>query len=117
MSFSFAEAKLRARRVCHDTLGVPALYSDNTINPPVGVKVRWHGRIIRNGDIDDYGWSDVIEGIDHVVFDEAEARRINVRANGVVQLTESGNAKFRLVARLPTDGPIKEVWSVARIDE
>lgn len=117
MSFSFTEAKLRARRVVHDTLGVDAAYQGTTVSPLVDMKVRWHGRIIRNGDLDDYGWSDVIEGIDHIVFDVEEARRVGVKVNGVITLKESGGAKFRLVARLPTDGPVKETWSVARIDE
>lgn len=117
MAFDFAAAKNQARRVVHNTLGVPGLYQDDVVSTPVEMRVRWHGRIVRNGDIDDYGWSDVIEGIDHIVFNIDEARSVGVKPNGTITLTQSGNVKFRLVARLPKDGAVKETWSVAQVEE
>jgi len=115
MSFDFAAAKTALRRTVHDTLGVAALYQDHTMSTPVDVRVRWHSKINRFGDLEGSGYAEVIEGIDRVLFDKVQARSLGIRSGGEVTLTTLGGFKLTLGAMEPADGPITETWSASKL--
>jgi len=114
MPFDFATAKLGLRRVVHKTLGVNAFYQDSTMNTPEAIRVRWHSKIDRFGDNENAGYAEVIEGIHRVIFDEADARAMNVRKTGVITIPSLGDAVLTLEAREPKDGPYEEIWTVVK---
>ena len=117
MPFNFLELKLRARRVVHSTLGVPAFYQDTPLSTPEEVRVRWHNKKVSVGDYDDQGYANVIEGIERVIFDADQARAVGVRRAGVVTIPNMGGPQgesVTLVLALQDDtaGPGEEVWQV-----
>ncbi|EPS7029911.1 hypothetical protein IPC622_22590 [Pseudomonas aeruginosa] len=113
MAFSFAEAKAQLRRAVHSTLGVAAFYQDDSMSTPQPIRVRWHSKIARFGDLESSGWAERIEGIDRVIFAAADARQLNVRYAGRVTIPEYG-IELILDAKEPADGPEEEIWLVAR---
>lgn len=118
MPFDFAKTKALVRQTVHKTFGVPALYMDSTKQQPVAVRVRWHSRIERTGDLDNQGYAEVIQGIDRIVFLSSEARLNGVKKNGTVKILnplEPGvdEPTFSLSTRDPNTGPVEEIWNVA----
>lgn len=116
MPFNFAKAKVALRRTVHKTFGVQAFYSDSTVTVPVEMSARWHNKIDRFGDLDNQGYAELIQGIDRVIFDVAEARTVGVRRGGEIRFPELGDPQpaFILNTREPDSGPHDEVWSVTR---
>lgn len=131
MAFSFAKAKALVRRTVHKTFGVPALYKDSSLSTPVGISARWHNKIERIGDLDNQGYAEIIQGIDRVIFDVSDARRIGIKRHGEIYFPElsaglgvslggnlggsgDGPPAFILTAREPSSGPHEEVWLVTR---
>ncbi len=114
MAFDFAAAKLQSRQVVHATLGVAGLYQDNSMSTPEPIRVRWHSKIDRFGDLENGGYAEVIEGIDRVIFSEADARALNVKHAGVVTIASLGGVTLVLSAMEPADGPYEECWTVSK---
>lgn len=114
MAFDFAEVKRKTRGVVHATLGVSASYQDSSMSAPVPVRVRWHSKIDRFGDMENAGYAEVVEGIDRVIFEAAQARQLGVRHAGVVIIPQMGNAELTLDAMEPADGPFEEIWSASK---
>lgn len=131
MSFDFASAKALARQVVHSTLGVRAFYQDTSMSSPVEMKARWNCKIDRMGDLDNQSYAELIQGIDRVIFEAAEARTYMVKRGGTVTFPDYGSGlgvglgsplggedigppAFVLQNREPADGPFSEVWSVTR---
>lgn len=118
MAFDFAAAKYAARQVVHETLGVAAFYQDHTMSAPEPIRVRWHSKINRFGDLDGAGYAEVIEGIHRVILEEAQARLLNVRHGGVITITMATpnpfTAELVLDSKEPADGPYEEIWTVTK---
>lgn len=131
MAFSFSKAKSLVRRIVHKTFGVPAFYKDSSLSKPVEMSARWHSKIERVGDLDNQGFAEIIQGIDRVIFDVAEARQIGIRRNGEISFPElssglgvslggvlggegSGPPAFILNSREECSGPNEEIWLVTR---
>jgi hypothetical protein len=115
MAFDFASVKAQTRRVVHDTLGVDALYQDNVVTTPVPIRVRWHNRINRFGDLESAGYAEIIEGIDRVILNGEQARLIGVRSRGRIFMPATmGSAVLTLSAQEPKDGPFEECWTVSK---
>ncbi len=131
MSFNFAKLKAVTRRVVHRTLGVPAFYLDSSLSIPVVITARCHSRIDRMGDLDGQSYAEVVEGIDRVIFEAAEARINDVKRGGMITFEDIGAGlgvslgsilggsgigaeAFILQVREPSDGPYTETWSVTR---
>ena len=131
MGFSFAKAKSLVRRTVHKTFGVLAFYKDSSLSTPVEISARWHNKIERMGDLENQGYAEIIQGIDRVIFDVADARRIGIKRNGEVSFPElsaglgvslggvlggenSGPPAFVLNTCEPSSGPDQEVWLVTR---
>ena len=118
MAFDFASAKSAARRVVHETFGVQAFYSDDSINPPIEVRARWHNRISKPfGDLDNGGYSEVIEGIDRMVLipQDMNGDPVEFKRNGVVTFpTILAGVEFNLEHMEPSTGPLEQAWALTR---
>jgi len=112
MPFDFAAAKKSTRRAVMKTLGVDALYKDDSREVPVAIRARWHSKIDRFGDMGNAGYAEVLEGIERLILDETQARALNVRRGGVVSFPTLEGIAVTLEAMEPKDGPIEEIWSV-----
>lgn len=113
MPFSLADLKNKARRALHDKLSVAALYQDNVITTPEPIRVRYHNKIVIEGDPYGLGQAETIEGSDKVILlndpDTPEVRR-----GGTITIPE-----YDLVLRLetlePHDGPAIQTWRATRV--
>lgn len=131
MAFDFAKAKQAARRAVHTTLGVRAFYQDASMSSAIEIRARWHNKIDRMGDLDNQSYAELIQGIDRVIFEAAEARTYMLKRGGVVTFPDYGAGlgvglgsplggedigppAFVLQHMEPSDGPFTEVWSVTR---
>lgn len=113
MSFSLADLKNKARRALHAGLSVSALYEDSVITTPVPVRVRYHNKIVIEGDPYGLGQAETIEGADKVVFlldPEVPA----LRRGGRVTIPEY-NLTLRLESLEPLDGPAIQIWRASRL--
>lgn len=116
MPFNFSAYKALARRTVHTYLSAGALYSHSDLAEPVDIRVRWHNKIARYGDLEDGGYAEVVEGVNRLIFDAAELNEKNiVLAKGAhIALTdpEFDNAVLVLDTAEPRVGPIEIIWGV-----
>lgn len=117
MPFDFAVAKATARRVVHSTFGVQAFYKDASMNVQVETRARMHTRLARPfGDLNDGGYTEIIEGIDRIVLipETVDRRPIVLRKAGVMTFpTMFPDVRFVLEHEHPTDGPLEVSWAVS----
>lgn len=132
---SLVDIKNRARRAIHGRLAVPASLVDDD-HPDglvfgdeytgAGLRVRFHNKIDRTGDLDgDY--SQIIDGIEKLVFLDENVAEVSAAlvANGEAPLVLSRGAEvtiegykgltFSLDTQEPPDGPAETIWVVARL--
>ena len=114
MAFNFADAKRLVRQTVHETLGVAGFYKATSVSTPVPIRVRWHSKIDRFGDLESSGYAEVIEGIDRVIFYTVDARAIGVSRTGVISIPELSIDGLVLSSLEPADGPYEEIWNVSR---
>lgn len=118
MRFDFAQLKSQARQALHDAMAVPARYIDDDLVMPVDLTVRWHNKIDRFGDLVDTGYSEVIEGVNRVIFNRPQlaARGVQLQAGGELVITSPGYDGVTLVlaSMEPHAGPVEEIWLVAQ---
>jgi hypothetical protein len=108
-AFDFAAAKSALRRVVHDTLGVDALYQDDSMSDPVAITARWHNKIDRFGDPESQGYAEIVQGIDRIGLIPEYYPDITFRRGGTVTFPAYGNA-FVLQVLEPADGPHTRWW-------
>lgn len=117
MAFDFASVKAQTRKVVHDTMSVAALYSDAQVTD-AEITVRFHTKINRFGDMLEHGWSEVVEGVNRLIFssDELSEKSITLRNGGVVKLTAPGFEDISLALHVqePATGPSQVVWQVSQ---
>lgn len=132
---SLADIKDKARRAIHGRLAVAAqltdddhpdglIFADDYTGP--GLTVRYHNKIDRSGDLDG-NYAEIIEGIDKLVFLDANVAEVSAAlvANAQPPLTLTRGAEitipqykgltFQLDTQEPPDGPSETVWIVARM--
>jgi hypothetical protein len=118
MGFDFSQVKAKARQVVHSTLAVSATYQDSTMVTPVPITARWLNKLSKVGDLENQGYGQMLESIDRVVLDVQVARSLGVKKGGTISFTsylsEGATPEFILALKLPTDGPVNEVWEVTR---
>lgn len=116
MSFDFAELKAQTRQALHDAMAVSALYLDDDLVMPAELTVRWHNKIDRFGDIENVGYSELVEGINRVIFNIPQLTELGIalQAGGELTITAPGfdDAVLVLTAKEPKVGPIEEIWLV-----
>lgn len=117
MAFDFGETKALVRQVVHDTMALPGLYQDGSMEAPVELRVRFHTKIHRVGDMIDQGWAEVVEGVNRLILNKAELDEKGVLPirGGTVSLTAPGFESIVLVlhVREPDSGPTEVVWEVS----
>jgi hypothetical protein len=113
---SFADLKAAARQAVHDQFRVPATYTDSSLPAPVQVNVRWHNRLLVQGDLSSGGYAQVIDGVDRIVFsaDEIASLGLILRPRGLVQIPDYA-VTVALATREPSDGPVNVTWNVDRV--
>lgn len=126
--FDFVQAKAKARRAVHAAFAVPAFYLDDSINAPVELRCRWHNKLqIPMGDLDGEGFSQIIEGIDQIVFQrevndeetlevvrDVDGNQVTLKRGGRLTFPSLLNVSFQLNFMKPDTGPVEEVWAVTR---
>lgn len=119
MAFNFSACKALARRTVHTYLSVGALYTHSPLDEPVGLRVRWHNKIARFGDLEDGGYAEIVEGINRLIFDadELDEKGIVLMKGAKVTLTDPGfnNAALVLDTAEPRIGPIEVIWGVVPV--
>lgn len=113
MAFNFAKAKANLRRVVHETLAVDALYQDASMSDPLPIRVRWHTKIDRFGDLAGAGYAEVIEGVHRIILSKESARLMGVKRTGIITIPDYAGARLQLEEREPEDGPYEEIWQVS----
>jgi hypothetical protein len=111
MEFDFASEVAHARRVVHDTLGLPATYQDASMDTPEPVRVRWHNKLKLQGDLLEIGYAQVLEGIDRIILVPSDTPDILFKQGGVVFITPYALG-FTLDHMEPESGPLEQVWRV-----
>lgn len=116
-SFNFAELKAQARQGVHDALAVPARYYRVNLGMPIDITVRWHTKIDRFGDIENIGYSELIEGVNRIILNRPQLDELDLipETGDRVEVSIGGGqyASLVLVSREPYEGPIEEIWVVA----
>lgn len=127
---NFAAIKANARRAVHAAFAYSATYQDSSLDAAVDITVRWHNRLVLLGDFQDSGYSNVVDGIERIIFnleelatvkimvDGIESEGLTPRKNAVIKITDVGfeGTELILEAREPKVGPIEEKWQVIRGD-
>lgn len=112
----FAEHKAKARQVIHDHLAVAAIYRENNAADPVNLTVRWHNKIALSGDLDNGGYTEMIEGVNRVVFNIPELLAAGVKIRQGARLTMVDTSEVLIVGvQEKTHGPIEEIWQVGPV--
>lgn len=115
MAFDFADLKSTTRRVVHDTLGVSALYQDDTMSAPKEIKARWlQQKMDRFGDLVEQGYAEVVGGIDRVVVFPKDYPTLNFKHRGVVTFPKYCRS-FRLELLEESTGPDQAVWQAVSV--
>lgn len=117
MAFDFAALKAQVRQTVHDTLSIAADYSDDNTSP-VELRVRFHTKINRFGDMLDQGWAEVVEGVNRLIFNkpELDQNSVTLRRGGKVTFTDPHFEGIVLVLHVqePDSGPIDAIWQVSQ---
>ena len=114
----FAALKAQARQTVHNTMKVAAEYTHAAYPGVVTVlQVRWHNKIARVGDLVEIGYSEIVEGINRVIFNvpELNEKSIVLQRGGQLKLTGPHffDAVLILESMEPMVGPIEQIWLVA----
>lgn len=115
---NFAAIKAKARRDIHDAMSVAAEHVSASSNTRTPLSVRWHNKLVLLGDSQDSGYSNVIEGIERIIFlrSELSGAGVNLQQGDAVVITAEGfeNAELILTVKEPVVGPTEEAWQVVR---
>jgi len=115
MAFDFAKVKTLVRRTVHTTFGVRAFYQDSAMSEPVEIRVRWHNKLALTGDLDSQSYAEILQTVDRVILESAQARAVPVKRGGTLSFPDLGvSTEIVLATPEPPDGPFSEVWSVTR---
>lgn len=115
MPFDFASAKASARRAIHGTFGVPAFIKATSLSTPEEVRARLHEASTLYGDLLSQGYAETVEAVDRIVFvPEDIAPEHRPRRLAEVTFPHRPGITFVLQTKMPSDGPLEEVWEVTR---
>lgn len=118
MAFDFAAIKAEVRSIVHETMAIPAVYTDGQCGDSASLRVRFHSKINRFGDLTEQGWAEIVEGVNRLIFDkrELDEQGVVLRSGGQVTLQARGFENIVLVlhVREPEEGPINVVWQVSK---
>jgi hypothetical protein len=114
---TLAEIKARARKAVHAAFSVSASHRAYGSDVVTAVQVRWHNKLVLQGNGTSDGYASVIEGIDRMVFDLDELAGKGIaldRGDTITMGQEYHNAVLVLEEMEPMTGPVEQKWWVAR---
>lgn len=115
---AWARQKYKMRKAVHSAFRLSAILIRGN-QEPVALYVRYHNKIAIMGDLMEAGYSEVIDGVDRMVFDRDELKEKGVvlAYGNIIQLTDPGfeNIRVSLVAQEPYNGPVESKWQVKRV--
>ena len=79
---NFAAIKANARRAVHAAFAYSATYQDSSLDAAVDITVRWHNRLVLLGDFQDSGYSNVVDGIERIIFNLEELATVKIMVGG-----------------------------------
>lgn len=114
---SWTEIMAAARRVVRSTFAENAVYTHpNRGMTEAPISVSWHNRLAIQGNLDNTGYTDLIEGVNRAIFNREELAQKNLvlYKGGQVKLTDSLNEGVVLIldSMEPHVGPVNEIWNV-----
>lgn len=116
MAFDFAALKGQVRQIVHDTMSVRAEYTHPDLVGEVELRIRWHNKIARTGELLELGYAEVIEGVNRVIFNipELNKKSVVVRRGGRLRLLDPQYAGAVLIldSMEPRVGPTEEIWLI-----
>lgn len=119
MPFDFAKAKAQVRRIVHTTLAIDAEYMDDSLLAPQPLRIRWHNKLMQFGDLENAGYSTVIDGINRVIFDRDELleKGVTISRGGRLKITAAGydNAELAMDTKDELAGPTEEIWIAGKL--
>ena len=114
---TMAEIKARARKAVHAAFSVSAEHRAYGSVTPTVVQVRWHNKLVLQGNGTSEGYASTIEGIDRLVFnlDELAEKGIALERGDTVTMGPLyQNVVLVLEEMEPATGPVEQKWWVAR---
>ena len=114
---NLAEIKARARKAVHAAFSVSASHRAYGSDVATAIQVRWHNKLVLQGNGTSEGYADVIEGIDRMVFDIDELATKGIaleRGDTVTMGPEYHGVVLVLEEMEPITGPVEQKWWVAR---
>lgn len=114
---SLAEIKARARKAVHTAFSVSADHRAYGSDTPTAIMVRWHNKLVLQGNGTSDGYASAIEGIDRLVFnlDELAEKGIALERGDTVTMGPLyQNVVLVLEEMEPATGPVEQKWWVAR---
>ncbi len=114
---TLAEIKARARKAVHAAFSVSAGHRSYGSDIHTTIQVRWHNKLVLQGNGTSDGYADVIEGIDRMVFDIDELADKGIaleRGDTITMGPEYHGAVLVLEEMEPMTGPVEQKWWVAR---
>lgn len=114
---NLAEIKARARKAVHTAFSVSASHKAYGADTPTAVTVRWHNKLVLQGNGTSDGYASTIEGIDRLVFDIDELAEKGItleRGDTITMGPLYQNVVLVLEEKEPVTGPVEQKWWVAR---
>ena len=114
---NLAEIKARARKAVHTAFSVSAEHRAYGSTAPTVIQVRWHNKLVLQGNGTSDGYASTIEGIDRLVFnlDELAEKGIALELGDTVTMGPLyQNVVLVLEEMEPATGPVEQKWWVAR---
>ncbi len=115
MAGNWATLKRLCRQTVHNVMAVDALYSDSTLDAPVGITARFHTKLTLMGDLDQQGYASMIEGIKSIIFNQPEltSKALTLRRNGKVEFPDYGFSMY-LDSMNEPDDLVEVSWIVTK---
>lgn len=120
MGFDFTSALAKARSVVHKTFATAVDYiaPGATRDDAVRLTVRWHNRLLLQGNLAEGGYPDIIDGIDYLKFDGTELadKSVTLQRAGRIEFVDPlyAGAAVSLETKRPDTGPFDVTWDVTR---
>jgi hypothetical protein len=118
MAFDFTALVALARRTTQKVFGTTGNYDHPSIPEPVELSVRWHNRLVVQGDLVEAGYGNIIDGVNRLIFSREQLVELGLvlQQSGRVSLSDPlyAGAVLILDSKEPHVGPVEEIWNVVK---
>lgn len=114
---NWVELRNAARAVVHNTFRRAAHYypTADVSGAGVAVSIRLHSLIVREGDLDREGYSQVMEDVERMVFVTTEVMTNSIQRGGYIRIDDN-MVVYRLELREPSRDNYSATFQVRRVD-